>query len=137
MLFSGSTHHNIPKPIKYANSDSTPFIQDYHTPSPLSKPLKPSSTPNYNTNLFSKSIPFTKTNDNSFFKTIIKTHHDILSLDKSRHPSQNQSILFNTQKDRNTKTHYNLRHQPKKDYRLFIPHSQLPKLHHTELNENW
>ena len=70
-------------------------------------------------------IPLTKMNDNSPSKTIIKTHHGKLSLDKSRHPSQNQPILPETKIDRNTKTHYNLRQQPKKDYRLFMTPSKL------------
>ena len=56
----------------------------------------------------------TITNDNSSFKHLTKTHQNELLINKSRHPSQNQSTLPNTSFDRNVKTHYNLRHQPKK-----------------------
>ena len=49
MRFSDSTQFNFPKPIKYANSDSSPFISDESqsdkdTPQ---KPIIPPTTSNY------------------------------------------------------------------------------------------
>ena len=74
MRFSDSTHCDIPKAIKYANSDSSPFISDESLSDENSSqndptfpqlliPLTTSST-----NLFSKTHSPTVTNDNSFFK---------------------------------------------------------------------
>ena len=63
------------------------------------------------------------TNDTSSYKDIINTHYTNLPHDRSRHPSQSDSLppLI----DRTTKTNYKLRHQPELDYRLFIPPSKL------------
>ena len=57
---------------------------------------------------------------------IIKTHQTVIPSDKLRHPSQNQSILPPPPPiDRTTKTFYELRHQPKMEYILFLPLSKL------------
>ena len=75
--FSDSTHCDIPKAIKYANSDSSPINSDdslsdenssQNDPTfpQLSKPLIPLTTSS--TNLFSENHSPTVTNDNSFFK---------------------------------------------------------------------
>ena len=58
------------------------------------------------------------------FKQILKAPDTNQYSDRTRHPSQNQSTLT-TSKERNTKTHYNLRQQPQMDYRLFILPSKL------------
>ena len=50
----------------------------------------------------------------------MKTHHTDIPIDRSRHHSQNQTNLIPPLIDRTTKTHYNLRHQPKIDYRLSL-----------------
>ena len=122
MRFSDSTHHDIPKPIKYAKSDSSPFNSDESlsdenssqndpTSSQLSTPLIPPTTSS--TNLFSKNNSPTITKDKSSYKHLIRTHQNELPITKTRHPSQNQSILPNTSFERNNKTNYNLRHNLK------------------------
>ena len=88
-----------------------------------SKPLMLfSNTNQISPNLSSKDNSSVTQNDNSPFKQIIKTHqtHSMKILDRSRHSSQNQSP-----KERNVETHHDLRQQPRKDYRLFLPLSKL------------
>ena len=110
MRFSDSTHCDIPKPIKYANTDSSPFnseeslcdansSQNNCTSSQLSKPLMSPTTSS--TNLFSKTNSPAKTKENSTFKQLIKTHQNEIPNNKSRHLSQHQAILPNTSFDRN------------------------------------
>ena len=132
MRFSDSTYYDIPKPIEYAKGDSSLLNSDESmsdenssqndpTSSHRSKALIPPITSS--TNFFSKDNSSTISTDNTSFKQLIETHQNELSINKSRHQSQNQSILPNFSFDRNNETHYNLRHQTKKDYRLFIPPS--------------
>ena len=152
MRFSDTTHFQIPQPTKYANSDSSPFNSDeslsdddsqtFFTPSSTkdysqesitpSTTLTPSHTSNQNSS--KNSPPFIPsnhnslpppTNDNTFYKNIINTPHTNIPIDRSRHSSQNQTDSLPPLIDRSTKTTYKLRHQPKLDYRLFIPPSQL------------
>ena len=94
--------------------------------------LTPSTTSNQNSS--QESTPFITsnhksltppTNDNSLYKNIVNTPHTNTPNDRSRHPSQNQTDSLPPQIDRTTKTTYKLRHQPKLDYRLFIPPSKL------------
>ena len=59
--------------------------------------------------------------DNLHFKKIIVTPQTDISIDRSRHLSQDQSNLLPPPIDRTTKTHYTLRRQPQMDYRHFIP----------------
>ena len=137
MRSSDSFHFNIPKSINYANSDSSPFNSDEslsaetssHNDSislSLPKPIIPSTTTNYDsTNPSSNDSSPIKLHDNPTFKKIIKTHQTNPRIDRSRHPSQNLSMLPHPPIDRTTKTHFILRHQPKMDYRLFIPPSKL------------
>ena len=47
------------------------------------------------------------------------------TIGRSRHPSQDQTDFLPPLIDRTNKTHSNLKHQPKIDYRLFIPRSNL------------
>ena len=153
MRISDTTQFQIPQPTKYANSDSSPFNSDeslsdkdssqtfmlpsttedssqtFMTPSTTLTPSNTSnqtfsqeSTPFITSNHKSLTAP---TNDNSLYKNIINTPHTNIPNDRSRHPSQNQTDSLPPLIDRTTKTIYELRHQPKLDYRLFIPPSIL------------
>ena len=143
MRFSDSINSDIKilKPIKYANSVSSPFNSNeslYDDTSSLDD--QNSSTDDLfqnssNTNRYS--------NTTSPFKQILKALDTNHSFDRVRHPSQNQTPKTNQYSDRtrnpsqnqfappyntdsrDTKSHYNLRQQPKKDYRLFILPSTL------------
>ena len=125
MRFSDSINYNIntPKPIKYANSDSSPFNSDE------SLSDDPSSSDDQNPSqddLFQNSSNTNPpSNTTSPFKQILKALDNDQFSDGTRHPSQNQSTPPYTTDNRNTKTHYNLTQQPKMDYRLFIPPSKL------------
>ena len=127
MQFADSCQFNIPKPLKYANSDSSPFNCDTSLSDEDSspKPIKPPITSNHNFTSPSSNdnLPI-KPNDNSSFKSIIKTNQSDFPIDRPRHLSQNQSPLP-PPIDRITKTYYKLRRQPKIDYRIFIPPSKL------------
>ena len=125
MRFSDSIKSDIPKPIKYANSDSSPFNSDESLPDDTSLPdndqtLSPndfSPQPSSNTNPPSKI--------NTPFQSILQAPGTNHSCDRIRHPSQNQSPSPSSTNIRETKTHYNLRQQPKMVYRIFIPPSKL------------
>ena len=140
MHFSDSTQFHIPHRIKDANSDSSPFNSDeslsdedstqtFMTPSTISTP---SSISNQNTPQTNRTplIPCNHksltppTNDNSIYKNIINIPHTNIPIDRSR-PSHNQTDSLPPLNDRTIKTTYKLRHQPKLDYRLFIPPSKL------------
>ena len=141
MRFSDSTQFQIPQPTKYANSDSSPLNSDeslsdedssqismtpptISTPSSISNQNAPQTnrTPFISSNHNPSTPP---TNDNSKYKNIINTPHTIIPIDRSRHPSHNQTDSLPPLIDRTTKTSYKLRHQPKLDYRFFIPPSNL------------
>ena len=129
MRFSDSTQLKVPKPIKHANSDSSPFNFDesLSDKNPPQKPITPSTASNYNfqTTSLNDHSPI-KQFDNSPFKKIIKTLQTDMPIDISRHPSQDHSNLLLPPIDR---TRYILRHQPQMDYRLFISPSKLKKNH--------
>ena len=130
MRFSDTTQFQIPHPTKYANSDSSPFNSDESLSEEDSQPfVTPSSfsTSNQNTpSITPNDSPLTpSTNDNSLYRHIINTLHTIISSDRSRHSSNNQTTSLPPIIDRTTKTTYKLRQQPKLDYRLFITPSQL------------
>ena len=124
MRYSDSITYNIPKPIQYTNSDSSPFNSDESLSDDTSLPdddqtLSPNDrstrTPS-NTNLPSTTnIPS---------QPILQAPGTNNSFDRTRHPSQNQSPSSITN-NRDTKTHYKLRQQPKMDYRIFTPPSKL------------
>ena len=97
-------------------------MSDEHSPQ-IS--ITPSITSNYDftTTSSNDSSPI-KPYDNSPFKKIITTPQTDIPIDRSRHPSQNQSNLLPPPIDRTIKTQYNLQHQPKIDKRLFIPPSK-------------
>ena len=132
MRFSDTTQFQIPKQIKYASSDSSPFNSDvslsdedssqtFMTPSTTSNQISPQSsrTPCNHKPLTPPTI------DNSSYKNIINTLHSKIPSDRSRHLSHNKTDSLPTLIDRTTKITYKLRHQPKLDYRLFIPPSKL------------
>ena len=128
MRFSDSTKFNIPKPTKYANCDSFPFnfdetLSDDDSPQ---KPITPSTTSNYDFTTPSShdSTPI-KLYDNSPFKQIYKTPKTDIPIDRSRYPTQDQPNLLPPPIDRTTKTHYNLRQQPKLYHRPIILPSKL------------
>ena len=147
MRFSDTTQFQIPQQTKYANSDSSPFNSDeslsdedssqtFITPSSTEDSFQTFITPSTTSskNFSQESTPFITsiykpltppTNDNSLNKNIINTPHTNISNDRTRHPSQNQTNSLPPLIDRTTKTTYKLRHQPKLDYRLFIPPSKL------------
>ena len=87
--------------------------------------MQPVTTSNYNypTLSFNDNSPI-KQYDNSPFKQMIKTHQTDISIDRSRHSSEDPSTLLPPPIDRTTKTQYTLGHQPQMDYRLFIPPSK-------------
>ena len=127
MCFSDSTQFNNSKPIKYAISDSSLFNSDESLSDEDSsqKSITPSTTSNYDlTPPFSNDNSSIKLCDNSPFKKIITTPQNDIPIARSPHPSQNQSNSFHPPINRTTKTHYNLRQQPKIDYILFIPPSK-------------
>ena len=141
MRFSDSTRFQIPQTIKYANSDSSPFNSDeslsdedssqtFVTPSTT---LTPSTTSNQNSPQASRT-PFIQSNhksltppanDSSLYKIITNIPHTNIPSARSRHPSQNQTDSLPPLIDRTTKTTYELRHQPKLEFRFFIPPTKL------------
>ena len=125
MRFSDSINNanKTSKPIKYANSDSSPFNSNE------SLSDDPSSSDDQNPSqddLFqNSSYTNPPSNSTSPFKQILKAPYNDQFSDRTRHPSQNQSTPPYTTDNRNIKTHYNLRQQSKMDYGLFIPLSKL------------
>ena len=99
MRFSDSTKYITRKPMKYANRDYSPFnsdesLSDYNS----SQDNLTLPTPYmYNTDFPSEHNSFTKMIDNPPFKQTINTPQDNPLTDRSRHQSQNQSILPNPQ----------------------------------------
>ena len=65
------------------------------------------------------------TNDSSLYKNINNTPHTNIPSDRSRHPFKNQTDSLPALIDRTTKTTYKLRHQPKLDWRPFLPPTKL------------
>ena len=115
MRFSDSINTDIPKPTKYANSDSSSFFSDTSSsdedePSNTIHPLN-SDTP---------------LNDTTSYNTINKTRDTNLSHTRIRHPTDSSSLPLSndTSQDRHLKSHYRLRQQPRKDYRLFLSPSK-------------
>ena len=150
MSSSDSTQFQNPQLIKYANSDSSPFNSDeslsdedsfqtfmtppstISTPSSISNQNLPQAnrTPLIPSNHKPLTLP---TNDNSVYKNIINTSHTNIPIDRSRHPSHNQTDSLPPLIDRTTKSTYKLRHQPKLDFRLFIPPSNSSPHHSNPL----
>ena len=105
MRFSDSTQFNIQKPIKYANSDSSPFDSDesMYDEDSSQKSITPSTTSDYHfTFPSSNDNSSIKLYDNSLFKEIITTPQTDIPIDRSPHPSQSQSNLHPPSIDRTT-----------------------------------
>ena len=64
-------------------------------------------------------------NDNPQFEQKLGIPQRNPPFDRSRHQFQNQFIFPNPNIERTTKTHHELRQQPKNDYRFFISLSKL------------
>ena len=79
MHFSDSINTDIPKPIEYANSDSSSFLFDTSS----------SDDESYNTQPFN---PDTSLNDTSSYNTIIKTRDTNPSHTRIRHPTDTSSL---------------------------------------------
>ena len=125
MRFSDSINYDskLPKPIKYANSDSSPFNSNESLYDQNSSPDDQNPSP---VDLFQNS-PKTNppSNTTSPFKQFLKAPDNNHNSVRTRHPSQNQSTPPYATHSRDTKTHYKLGQQHKKDYCLFIPPSKL------------
>ena len=122
MRFSDSINYNYntPQPITYANYDSSPFNFSESLSDDASSSTNPPSITTDHTSL-NNNPP---SNTNSSFKYIFDTSDTNQHSDRTRHSPQNQS-LSSVSTNRNIKTHYNLRQQPKMDYRVFISPSKL------------
>ena len=103
--FSDSITYNIPKPIQYANSDSSPFISDESlSDDPSLSDDDQTLSPN---DLSTQTLSNTNlpSNANIPSQPILQSPSTNHSFDRTRHPSQNQSPSTITN-NRNTKTHY-------------------------------
>ena len=125
MRFSDSINVDIPIPIKYANSDSSPFNSDesLSVDTSFSDNDQTLSPNNFSSQNSSDTNPPSKIEPP--FQSFLQLPGTNQSRDRTRHPSQNQSPSPSTTNNRDTKTHYNLGQQPKMDYRSFIPTSKL------------
>ena len=115
MRFPDSINTDIPKPNNYANSDSSSFLSDTSS----------SDDESYNTtHPFNPDI---SSNDASSHKIIIKTHDTNPSSTRIRHPTDSFFLPTpdDTPQNRTLKSHYKLRQQPRKDYRLFLSPSKI------------
>ena len=125
MRFSDSFNLDVPKPIKYANSDSSPL--NLMNPFLMIHPFQIMTKHCHQISFFSQTS--SNTNPPSKidppFQSIPQPPGTNQSRDRTRHPSQNQSPSPSTINKRDTKTHYNLSQQPKMDYRIFKPTSKL------------
>ena len=104
MQFSDSFNTDVPKPIKYANSDSSSFLFDTSS----------SDDESYNTT--QPYNPDTSLNETSSFKTINKTRDTNASFARNRHPTDSSSLPppNDTSQNRNLKPQYILKQQPRK-----------------------
>ena len=116
MRVSDSINTDNPKPIKYANSDSSSFLPDTLL---IDDEVSSNTTHPYN--------PDTPLNDTSSYNTINKTRDINLSHTRIRHPTDSSFLLSSndTSQNRHLKSHYRLRQQPRKDYRLFLSPSKI------------
>ena len=116
MQFSDSINTDIPKPTKYAYSDSSSFLSDT---SSSDEDESSNTTHPYN--------PDTPLSDTASYNTINKTRDTNLSLTRIHHPTDSSSLPLSndTSQDKYLKSHYRLRQQPRKDYRLFLSPSKI------------
>ena len=114
MRFSDSISLDIPKANKYANRDSSPFFSDT------------SSSEDESTNTTYPSNRYTSLNDTSCYNTIIRFHETNPTHTRIRHPTDSSSHT-DTSYNKHLKSHYQLRQQPRKDYRPFLSLSKVSK----------
>ena len=101
---------------KYANSDSASFLSDTSS----SDEDEPSNTTHpYN--------PDTSLNDTTSYNTINKTLDTNLSRTRIRQPTDSSSLPLSIDTSQNThlESPYRIKHQPRKDYRLFFSPSKI------------
>ena len=117
MRFSDSNNLDIPKPIEYANSDSSLFITD----------TSPSDDESSKTVYPSK--PDTSLNDTLSYETLIKTHDTNPSHTRIRNSTDSSSFAppTDTCHDRHLKSLSQVRQQPRKDYRPYLSPSKVLK----------
>ena len=117
MQFSDSINIDIPKPITYANSDTSSLISDT------------SSSDDESSNTTYPYNPDTSLNDTSSYDTITKTRETNPSHTCFRHPIDSTSLPPHNDTSQNShlKSHYKLRKQSRKDYRLFLSPSKISK----------
>ena len=112
MRFSDSILYDTRKPNKYAKYDSSPFNSEDTLSGDTSSQEVSLSTHNLSSNpIFHYNVSYEDTSIKSLLK---KTPY-----------SQNDKPIYQSPITRQTKSHYNLRHQPRKDYQLFIPQSNI------------
>ena len=118
MRFSDTTQIQIPRPTKYANSESSCFNSDESlsddnsqtsmTPSSTVTPYNTPSVPSNQNTLFEpsnhNSLTSPISNDTTLYKNIINTPQPNFPTDISRYPSQNQTDSLPPLIDRTTKT---------------------------------
>ena len=116
MRFSDSINTDIPKPIKYANSDSSSFLSDTST-----------SNDDESSNTLHPYNPDTPLNDTSSYNTFDKNRDTNLFHTRIRHPTERSSLHSSndTSQNRHPKSHCRLGQQPRKDYRLFLSLSKI------------
>ena len=104
VTFSDSSNLDVPKPIKYDNSDSSQLNFD------TSSSEDESSKTTYPAN------PDTSLNDTSSYKTNINTHDSNPSNTRIRLSADNISFPshINPSNDRHLDSHYQLRQQPRR-----------------------
>ena len=114
MRFSDSIQYDIPKLNKYATYDSSPFNSDdplsedtFSQEDLFSSQHNPLPTPTLQEN---------SSSNDSGFQPIKKTHQPNPPY-RTQHPSQNDIPIHHNPINQQTKTHYSLRLQPRKDYR--------------------
>ena len=103
MRFSESIKYDIPKPIKNAISDSSPFKSDESLSDDISLP---DDRPNLSPNDFSTQTPTNTnlpSNINSPSQPVLQALGTNHYSDRTRHPSQNQSPSSSITNNRDTK----------------------------------
>ena len=115
MPFLDSIITDIPKPIEYANSDSSSFLSDTSS----------SDGESYNT--IHPYNPDSSLNDTSSYKTISKTNDTNPSYTRIRHPTDSSSLPTpnDTSQIRSFKSHYKIRQQPRNYFILLFSPSKI------------
>ena len=115
MRFPDSTNTDIPKPIEYANSDSSSFLSDTSSSDDESSNTTHPYNPDTPLNVTSSYNTVSKTRDTNPSHTRIRHHIDSSSLPSSTETSQNIHL----------KSHYRVRQQSRKEFRHFLSPSKI------------